>query len=203
MDADTLELIFDPFFTTKDLGRGTGLGLSTVYGIVKQSGGFIYAEGRPDEGSTFRVFLPQVDEEPSAAQVGPAKPCRGAETILLVEDDPAVRSLTHRILTTQGYEVLESASGSEALSVAKANKGRIDLLITDIVMPGMDGRELADQLAEIDPETRVLYMSGYSDEKIWARRRMNPTDQLLHKPFTLASLVEKVREVLERSPSPK
>ena len=201
MDADTQSHIFEPFFTTKKQGKGTGLGLATVYGIVKQSGGFIWVYSEPGRGTTFKIYLPRVDDAVEAAQ--PSKngvsAVRGTETLLLVEDEEAVRELLRGSLEQNGYTVLEAKNGAEALLVAEKYGGKIDLLITDIVMPKMGGRELVEQLVLQRPNLQVLYVSGYS-EYITAPDSDRPwSGTFLQKPFSMNVLGQKVREVLERS----
>jgi two-component system cell cycle sensor histidine kinase/response regulator CckA len=200
MDETTRAHLFEPFYTTKEFGRGTGLGLATVYGIVKQSEGYIWVYSEPNHGATFKIYLPRVD--------APAEPMRpaeaatrarhlGTETILLVEDEQLVRTLVHKVLGQQGYTVLEAPAGEEALAVAAAYAGEIHLLVTDVVMPGVGGRELAHRLAQDRPRTRVLYLSGYSDDAIGRHGMLDPGTFFLQKPFTPAVLVRKVREVLD------
>jgi two-component system, cell cycle sensor histidine kinase and response regulator CckA len=199
MDDETQKRIFEPFFTTKELGKGTGLGLSTVYGIVKQSGGNIWVYSEVGHGTTFKVYLPIVDEEPQelkrSAEV--EKNLRGRETVLLAEDEEIVRKLTQEILETYGYQVLEAANASTALSICEHHKKPIHLLITDVVMPEMSGRELADRLHGLRPEMKVLYMSGYTDNAIVHHGILDPDISFLQKPFTPDALARKVREVLE------
>jgi len=198
MSAGTRAHLFEPFFTTKELGKGTGLGLASVYGIVKQSGGAIAVRSAPGSGSTFSIFLPQVGEP-----VEPARPGRpegeapgGTETILLVEDEDAVRDLAREVLQSGGYTVLEARHGHQALEIAEAYRGPIALLLTDVVMPGMDGPGLARRLASIRPGVRLLYVSGYADRVAEAGDGL-PAAALLHKPFSPAILAGKVREVLD------
>ncbi len=192
-DLATRERIFEPFFTTKALGSGTGLGLSTVYGIINQSGGRIRVESEPGRGSRFRILLPRTDA-PAAVAAG------GDETILLVEDEPAVRMLTHKLLERSGYTVLEAASGVEALRVAELNYAEIDLLLTDVVMPGMSGRELADRLVGTCPELRVLFMTGYTDDAAIRHGIDRATMRVLQKPFNATELDQRVRDALESPP---
>ena len=201
MDADVQARIFEPFFTTKEQGKGTGLGLSTVYGIVRQSGGQISVTSQPGAGSTFRVYLPQVDEAASAAVSSAASSTAvrgGSEVVLLAEDEPAVRDLTRRILENMGYQVLAAVNGVDALDVASRFGGRIDLLLTDIVMPQMSGTDLARRLAAIRPELRVLYMSGYSDEAL-APHVNGAEIALRQKPFAPEVLALRVRQALDAS----
>ena len=200
MDAATRAQIFEPFFTTKEVGKGTGLGLATVYGIVKQSGGFIEVESEPGRGASFKVYLPRVEDAvavPEAAKAAGTRP-RGSETVLLVEDDESLRMLAREILTVQGYAVLEAASPRDALRIHQTHEGRIDLLLTDVVMPEMNGRQLADHLKVARPEMAVLFMSGYTGAALGAGEGMPElTGQLLQKPFTPDGLTRRVREVLD------
>ncbi|MBU0705579.1 MAG: response regulator, partial [Chloroflexi bacterium] len=199
MADDVREHIFEPFFTTKELGRGTGLGLSTVYGIVKQNGGHIWVHSQVGQGTTFKIYLPRTHQVlPArllpARQVAPA-PAPASVTVLVVEDEPAVRKLAVRILQQQGYRVLDAADGLEALQVSSEHQGPIDLLLTDVVMPRLNGKELADQLQVLRPETRVLFMSGYSDH-ILTRYQARDDIAFLAKPFTLETLVARVGAIL-------
>jgi PAS domain S-box-containing protein len=201
MDGDTQTHIFEPFFTTKDSGSGTGLGLSTVYGIVKQSGGYIWVYSEKGKGSTFKVYLPKVDEvgEVEEAPAARTPETRGSETILLVEDEPEVRELTRMILAGQGYVVIEAASALDASKIAKAQAGKLDLLLTDVVMPQMSGRDLAKELTQLLPGIRVLYMSGYTFNVIAHGGLLEEGIAFLQKPFTPAALLKRVREVLDSS----
>ena len=204
MDADTLVHIFEPFFTTKAMGQGTGLGLATVYGIVKQSDGYISVYSEVGRGTTFKVYLPRVEEEAPAVARAPKVAqavARGTETVLLVEDEEPLRELAREYLESNGYRVLEAATGGDALRVAGEHAGPIHLLLTDVVMPGMGGRELAQQLVQQRPETRVLYMSGYTDDAIVHHGVLDPGVVFLPKPFTLETLARKLREVLDAAPS--
>ena len=199
IDSETLAHIFEPFFTTKQQGKGTGLGLATVYGVVKQSGGYIWVDSIVGKGTSFQVFLPRIDEPVSAIE--PAAPApgtfRGAETVLLVEDADALRKLTHTLLEQNGYRVLAAANGAEALQLAQQKPERIDLLLTDVIMPGLNGRALAERFELLQPGIRVLYMSGYTDAAIVDHGVFESGTYLLHKPFSEESLIRKVREVLD------
>jgi CheY-like chemotaxis protein len=201
MTPEIRERAFDPFFTTKDKGKGTGLGLSTCYGIVKQSGGNIWAYSEPDRGTTFKIYLPRVDESLKEEKVEDktAEILKGDETILAVEDEIEVRKLVAQILIGQGYRVIEASDGEEAIKVAQENSGkRIHLLLTDVVMPGMSGRELAEMLALLHPGLKILYMSGYTDNAIVHHGVLEEGVNYIQKPFTLDALARKVREVLDR-----
>ena len=200
MDAATRAQIFEPFFTTKEVGKGTGLGLATVYGIVRQSGGFIEVESEPGQGASFKVYLPRVEDAVAAPEAARSSGARsgGSETVLLVEDDESLRTLAREILTVQGYAVLEAASPRDALRTHQTHPAPIDLLLTDVVMPEMNGRQLADHLKVARPEMRVLFMSGYTGEALRAGGGVAGfTGQLLQKPFTPDGLTRRVREVLD------
>ena len=200
MSADVRARIFDPFFTTKDVGKGTGLGLATVYGIVRQAGGTILVESERGRGATFRVRLPALDV-PDASEPGlPGTSPKGSECVLLVEDEEGVRRLARLALEMQGYRVLAAASASEALAMAGSHDGSIDLLVTDVVMPGAGGRQLADELRRHRPDLRVLYMSGYTDDAIVRHGVEANIDAFLQKPFTPLSIARKVREVIDAAP---
>ncbi len=190
-------IVFEPFYTTKDRGQGTGLGLATVYGIVKQSGGSIFVYSEPGEGTTVKVYLPLVEaektEQPAAVDT---TDLRGKETILIVEDDKAVRNLTHRILASAGYKTLIAANGSEALLECEQHEGKIHLVLTDVVMPKMSGKELSDQLAKIFPKLKVLFMSGYTDNAIVHHGILDEGTHFIAKPFTSPDLLKKIRAVL-------
>ena len=203
MSPETVAHIFEPFFTTKESGQGTGLGLSTVYGIVKQSGGYIWVYSEPGKGTTFKVYLPRVTElaESKTGAVQPPGAGKGSETILLVEDEEAVRELASRILSAKGYSVVVAKSTQEAEQLATKHAGEIHLLLTDIIMPGTSGRELARRITERHPRTRVLYMSGYTDNVLAQGGVLEAGLSFLQKPFTPGALVQKVRDVLD-SPVP-
>ncbi|HYN15432.1 MAG TPA: response regulator [Terriglobales bacterium] len=203
MDKDTQSHIFEPFFTTKGQ-KGTGLGLSMVYGIVKQSGGYIWAYSELGHGTSFKVYLPRVEEaeEKPALQPAPAGPPQGHETILVVEDEPQLRDLTRQFLEMRGYTVLVAEHGAAAIEVAQRHRGVIHLLLTDIIMPVMNGRELAQRMAALSPKTRILFMSGYTENAIWRNGMIENSNNFLQKPFTLDALTRKVREVLE-TPTPE
>jgi PAS domain S-box-containing protein len=201
MDEATRAHLFEPFYTTKEIGRGTGLGLATVYGVVKQSGGHIWVYSEPGHGSTFKIYLPTVAESPepvvTAEQLAVREAAGGTETILLVEDEQIVRSLARRVLIQQGYTVLDAPAGPEALALSDAHTGEIHLLLTDVVMPGIGGRELARRFAARRPDAGVLYLSGYSDDAILRHGLLDPGTFFLQKPFTPQALTHKVREVLD------
>jgi two-component system, cell cycle sensor histidine kinase and response regulator CckA len=200
MSPDVLSRIFEPFFTTKSVGRGTGLGLAVVYGIVKQSGGYIDVRSEVGAGTTFTIFVPTVDAAiaSDAACRTASRPLRATsnETILLVEDEDGLRRMAARALGKQGYSVLQASSGPEALRVLEAHQAPVDLLVTDVVMPIMDGRELADRVHKLRPSIRVLFTSGYTEDAILHRGVEAAHVAFLQKPYAPAKLAGKVREVL-------
>jgi two-component system cell cycle sensor histidine kinase/response regulator CckA len=205
MDAATLTHIFEPFFTTKERGKGTGLGLATVYGVVKQSNGYIWVDSAPGNGASFQIYLPRHVGEPAVDEqkVDLGEKLGGSESILLVEDAEPLRKLAQTFLAAAGFRVLSAASGEDALEVAARHGGTFDLLLTDVVMPGMNGRVLAEQLLPRQPGMKVLYMSGYTDSFIAGHGVLDPGGaQLLHKPFTEEVLIRKVREVLDGGKKP-
>lgn len=197
MDRETQSRIFEPFFTTKEKGKGTGLGLSTVYGIVKQTGGYVMVQSEIGRGTTFHIYLPLVEEAAEKhAVTAPDTALGGSETILLVEDEESVRQLVRDTLTAKGYRVFDADNGEAGLTAAAAHDGKIDLVITDVVMPGMGGRELVKQLTETRPTIKVLYLSGYTEDAIVSDGSIEKGTAFLQKPFTLQNLSRKVREVL-------
>jgi PAS domain S-box-containing protein len=204
MSAETQARIFEPFYTTKEIGKGTGLGLSMVYGIIKQSGGNIWVYSEPDRGTSFKIYLPRVDQpvELTGAETRSKTVQRGTETILLVEDDPQLRQLSSSVLTHCGYKVLAAGGPEEGLAICKENHRDIRLLVTDVVMPRMNGRQLAEQIAQISPSVKVLYISGYTSNAIVHYGVLDPGLWFLPKPFTLSALVAKVREVLDANVPP-
>jgi CheY-like chemotaxis protein len=204
MDPETLSHIFEPFFTTKEVGKGTGLGLATVYGILQQSGGSVFVDSAPGEGTAFRLYLPAVaaPERSAAVPSAPAGPGGGGgggggETVLLVEDEEMVRDMVREILELGGYRVLTADHGAAALDIARSHDGPIHVMLTDVVMPGMSGPEAARQLTAFRPDTRVLFASGYSADAITRRGSLPPGEAFIAKPFTPDDLVRKVRELLE------
>lgn len=198
MTADVLAQVFEPFFTTKPVGKGTGLGLATVYGIVKQSGGHVEVESTVNVGTTFRVYLPRVEEAPQTQSDKATAPAlRGTEIVLLVEDEDAVRQVTKLILERYGYTVLEASDGPEGVEISRNYKGTIHLVLTDLMMPNLSGRQLVNAVAASRPSIRVLFMSGYTDDVLVHQGVESSTADFLHKPFTPEALAKKVREVLD------
>jgi len=201
MDAATLERIFEPFFTTKAMNRGTGLGLATVYGIIKQSGGQIVVDSHVGRGTTFRIYLPSVAADVRPDAPGPnGSAAGGRETILIVEDEPDVSEFARDALVLYGYTVLSATSPNEALAIARRHRDDIDVVLTDVVMPGMSGRELATRIAEICPRARVAYMSGYTEDAIVRRGVHSAEIPFIAKPFTADSLAHHLRTVLDGEP---
>jgi len=202
MDAATKARIFEPFFTTKSQGRGTGLGLATVYGVVKQSGGYVWVYSELGHGTTFKVYLPMV--QAPAEKTAPEKTVQGhqpgTETILFVEDEQSVRELVSEYLSARGYQVLDAADGQQALDIAAAHPGKIQLLITDVVMPRLSGRELAARLTAARTDLKVLYISGYTDDSVFRHGVLQGGMDFMQKPFNLKALAAKIREILERVP---
>jgi CheY-like chemotaxis protein len=203
MSREVQAHLFEPFFTTKEIGRGTGLGLATVYGIVKQSGGHIWVYSEEGIGTTFKIYLPAVEEKitrPSALlQTGPELPV-GSETILLVEDNTGVRELLRQVLPSLGYTLVEAENGQEALRLLADYPDPIHLLLTDVVMPGISGKTLAEEASRTRPDLKMLFMSGYTDEAIVQHGVSDAEAAFLQKPFSLMALAAKIRSVLDNSP---
>jgi len=199
MTGEIQEHIFEPFYTTKEIGKGTGLGLATVYGIIKQSGGYVWVYSEIEHGTAFKIYLPRIDEEVTLFEENsePQHAPKGTETILLVEDEEIVRNLSRQILETCGYEVKEAADGIEALAICRQTDCKIDLLLTDVVMPKMSGRQLVEHLVDLRPEIKVLYMSGYTDDAIFRQGVIQTGTNFIQKPFTFNTLAQKVRESLD------
>jgi CheY-like chemotaxis protein len=198
MDAPTLARVFEPFFTTKERGKGTGLGLASVYGIVRQSGGHIAVTSTPGIGTSFRIHLPRVNAPVDASRAPRvvSVPAAGTETVLVAEDEQMVRVLIRKVLEQAGYTVLLASGGAEALQLAARHAGPIQMLVTDVVMPGMNGRELARRLLELRPDTKVLYLSGYADDAVERHGVLDPGTAFMQKPFSPGALASRVREVL-------
>jgi PAS domain S-box-containing protein len=199
MTREVKERVFEPFFTTKETGKGTGLGLSTVYGIVKQSGGNIWVYSEPGKGTAFKIYLPRVDEPIKISKEKLVKDLpRGSETVLVVEDEEEVRKLAAQILRRQGYKVLEAPQGGDALLICERHPNPIHLMLTDVVMPGMSGHQLAKRLKSLQPDMKVLYMSGYTDNAIFQHGVLGEGVSYIQKPFTVDALTKRVREVLDQ-----
>jgi CheY-like chemotaxis protein len=192
--------LFEPFFTTKGAGGGTGLGLATVFGVVKQSGGAIYVYSEEGRGTTFKIYLPVASQEAASQNGAAPQPAvaRGSETIVVVEDDQSVRQLVQLMLSGHGYDVLAAADGESAARLCAEHPGGVDLLLTDVVMPEVNGRVLAERLEAMFPSLRVLFMSGYSDEAVVRHGIIRPNTAFIEKPFSESGLARKVREVLDR-----
>jgi CheY-like chemotaxis protein len=197
MDEQTRARIFEPFFTTKEKGKGTGLGLATVYGIVKQCGGHIYVYSEPGLGTTFKIYFPRVNGavETATSSTAETSPPGGNETILLVDDNESIRKAIQSALGLHGYNVLPASSGKEALFLLSQNKGQVQLLITDVIMPQMNGRQLADVIKNSHPEMKVLFLSGYPEYSNNQRERIGD-ETLVHKPVSMEILLRKIRELL-------
>ena len=201
MDENTQARIFEPFYTTKEVGKGTGLGLAMVYATVKQAGGFIWVYSEPGSGTTFKIYLPIAPDGAAPATEAKAPPAksRGDEVIVLAEDSAAVRSTARQILERAGYTVLEAPNGRTALEIARKRSNKIHLLITDVVMPEMSGRQLTETFASVRPDAKILYMSGYTDDAVVRHGVVSAGIDYLQKPFSSEALLRKVREVLDSS----
>jgi CheY-like chemotaxis protein len=203
MDKATKERIFEPFFTTKSHGKGTGLGLSTVYSIIKQNSGYILVSSEPHHGTTFSIYFPSCKDMETLpeSKTSPHKLPQGSETILLVEDEDTVRTLTHSILEERGYTVVEAKNGNEALMICKEHSGNFHLMITDIIMPGMNGNKLVQEVTRLYPNIKILYISGYSDDIVvqYGISSKKGQPHFLKKPLTPSMLLCKVREVIDLS----
>jgi CheY-like chemotaxis protein len=198
MNAETLSHIFEPFFTTKKLGKGTGLGLATVYGIVRQSGGHVSVESHLGKGTRFMIYLPQAKESLTTCEIGTSTSLPGgSETVLLAEDDDMVRHLTRDILEMNGYTVLEASDGRHAIELCRDYNGPLHLLLTDVVMPYINGRQLAEHLTQSFPELKVLYVSGHLGDSVSSESLIGPAAAFLEKPFTPESLAGKIRDLLD------
>jgi CheY-like chemotaxis protein len=200
MGKETMDRIFEPFFTTKEVGKGTGLGLSTVYGVVKQNNGFIYVYSEPDLGTTFKIYLPRYTGaiEGEKKEVN-GRSLAGNETVLVVEDDPQILNLCRKALEKQGYAVLAANQPGEAIALCETHQGRIHLLVTDVVMPAMNGKEMKERIETLRPGIKVLFMSGYTANVIAHRGVLSEGVHFIQKPFSIAALAAKVREVLDQN----
>jgi CheY-like chemotaxis protein len=202
MQKDVVDHLFEPFFTTKEIGKGTGLGLATVYGIVKQNEGFIHVSSEPGKGTSFGIYFPRFKgkgvKAPEGEELNLKELPQGTETVLLAEDDRSLLSIVKSILERQGYTVLEARTPTEALGLAEKHPGDVHLLLTDVVMPEMNGRELMGKLRAARPKMKALFMSGYTANVVAHRGILDEGVNFIEKPFSLKSLVEKVREVLEK-----
>jgi CheY-like chemotaxis protein len=200
MDSGTMSHLFEPFFTTKELGKGTGLGLATVYGVVKQNNGFITVYSEPGQGSTFRIYLPRhLAKAVPLPEKGSDKPSqRGHETVLLVEDEPAILKMTTMMLEREGYTVIPAGTPGQAIRLANEHHGNIHLLMSDVVMPEMNGRDLANNILSLYPHLKCLFMSGYTANVIAHRGILDESVNFIQKPFSKSGLTVKVREVLDR-----
>jgi CheY-like chemotaxis protein len=199
MDKYTMDNLFEPFFTTKALGKGTGLGLATIYGIVKQNNGFIDVHSKPGQGTTFNIYLPRLVVEDNAHIAVPEKKAvaGGAETILLVDDEPTISRMTRMMLEKKGYTVLSAASPTEAIEKAETHSGAIDLLMTDVIMPEMNGRDLAEKIIGLHPVIKLLFMSGYPADVIGHRGILEHGAPFIQKPFSMTDMTSKIRELLD------
>jgi CheY-like chemotaxis protein len=201
MSKEVREKVFEPFFTTKEKGKGTGLGLPSVYGIIRQSGGFVWVYSEPGQGTTFKVYLPKSEERAAGPIRTPSENRKvGSETILVVEDDVEVRAVATRILRRNGYRVLEAENGADALRVCEGELEPVDLIITDIVMPEMNGPELAQKIRETQPDARILFTSGYTEDAVVRQSFLAPGESFIEKPFTPALLAQKARDILAPEP---
>ena len=198
-----MDNLFEPFFTTKDVGKGTGLGLATVYGIVKQNNGFINVYSEPGQGSTFKIYLPRFLADEDSDKTVPEKKAAagGIETILLVEDEPSILRMTRMMLERKGYVVLTATTPAEALEKAKSHSDSIDLLMTDVIMPEMNGRDLAEKITALYPGINLLFMSGYTADVIANQGMLDANVAFIQKPFSMADMTEKLRNILDSAPN--